>query len=161
MAMPSGPAMACRCAPLGEGDAFAAADVVFEGVVADVVEPDLDALGAALPGDQIRYRFLVDRPMKGPVELGQVDVFTSWSLRGCGIEMTAGERWVVFALAVNATTLTTTGCAGNRLADEHVVAVPAPSEATGPPAAVLLGAASLAILLVVSALAFIPRARRD
>ena len=152
--MTAGRAAACRCAPLDEMEALAAAQVAFEGVVTQVAEPDID--------QPLFYRFVVEQPLKGPIERGEIDVFTPLHLRGCGIEMTAGQRWIIFATPVDATTLTTNACAGNRLADQQRLTVSAsPSTDTGPPVQVLVAGAVLLALAGVSAWAFgFLRARR-
>jgi hypothetical protein len=103
------PAYACSCVGWSTRQAFAAADAVFVGKVAERSEAD----------EIVQIRFQVDRVYKGTVYADQV-VDTVTSSASCGFEAKVGSTWVIFARAEplrlgrqTVTRLHTNLCSGN------------------------------------------------
>lgn len=76
-------AVACSCAQLTRAEAYAAADVVVEGVI----------IGASAPEQaRITYTVSVERVLKG--EAGeQLEVVSAQDSAACGLIMAVGQRW--------------------------------------------------------------------
>lgn len=147
---------ACRCGAVPDADAMAAAHVAFEGsVTAELVH-------SRPSGAPATYAVMVDEPLKGPIERGPVMLSALENPRGCGIEFVVGQRWIIFATVLDATTLTTTACSGSHLADQQELTVNAsPSADTGLPPQLLVAVGVVVALVAVSAWAFgFLRARR-
>jgi hypothetical protein len=88
------PASACSCLPSTEGQRFYQATYVFDGVV---LSETLEAGDPTYPyDDKYRYTVAVGRAYKAAVP-SQVDVITSTSGAMCGIRLSVGVEYVVFA----------------------------------------------------------------
>jgi hypothetical protein len=128
----TGRASACSCLPSTEGERFQRANHVFTGeVVASAVEEnDPSTVG----DDRYRYRVQVGAVHKGDVP-PVVDVLTSIHGGTCGITMTVGTGYVVFASGDASDARVETGyCSGTRLASggPPVTTVPTGSTTTTP-----------------------------
>ncbi len=88
-------ALACTCAALTEEEAFAAADVVVLGVVVDSDDPFFGPIMSS--ADPVRYTIAVERVFKGNEVGSQVEVSTARSGASCGLEMSIGQRWRLYA----------------------------------------------------------------
>jgi hypothetical protein len=108
------PASACSCIPSSEGERYARADHVFEGrVVSEAVEPGDPANQY---DDKIRYAVKVRKEYKGNVPK-RVDVATQFQGSLCGLRMTVGKDYLVFATGDSSDRRVETYlCSGTRLA---------------------------------------------
>lgn len=154
---PGGRAMACSCAVVGPDEALATAHVAFVGVVAQVhdsVDVPLDGgKGLVDPLSTLSQTVVVEEMLKGAGSAGdQLLVFSD--LGTCGMAFDVGQRWRLFAYTDGGRLLTGI-CSGNELLAEQA---PVPAVAEPPPApppiGVLLAIGGVAVLTVVSALAF-------
>jgi len=89
------PAGACSCAARSEGDAFAAADVVFRGDVVGHEGPEGgDVVSSAAP---VTWTFRVREVLRGEATATQ-PVLSEWAGMSCGLELSLDARDVyVFA----------------------------------------------------------------
>ena len=113
----AGSATACSCYPgsgQGEAAAFVRADHVFVGVVLsetlEVNNPD------SAYDDQYRYRVRSGVEYKGDVSR-KVDILTSTSGASCGIRLTVGTEYLIFAHGDSSDrAVESQYCSGTRLA---------------------------------------------
>ena len=154
---------ACSCAFLGYPEAIASADVAFVGTVVGADEP---AVLNGLP--EATYAFDVERgtqPVASP--------FTVRSVVGdganCGLDIDVGQRWLVLA-SMEGGVPTTNLCSGSTpfeglddatraqidplLTEEATVGEPAEEGLPLPPGPVLAIVGVLALVVIVSAVAF-------
>jgi hypothetical protein len=126
----SATAMACSCVGFTEEEAFDAADVVLVGVVVGRHDPSLGMLFGST-ADPVRYTLAVDEVLKGDAGV-QVEVATARNGASCGLEMSIGQRWRLYAyrdggLQVNL-------CGGSHLLSPDSSA-PNAAPGNGPPSA--------------------------
>lgn len=108
------PASACSCFPGGEGDRYHRADHVFTGVVLSETLEGGDPTSTF--DDRYRYVVAVRTEYKGDVPR-VVAVATATSGAACGIRMTKGSEYLVFAHGDSADRrVESTYCSGTRLA---------------------------------------------
>lgn len=152
VAAPVTQVFACSCMQMTPELALANADLAWVGVVTNV-----DAAGVAPDSnDPVRYTFAIEQMMKGELAIN-VDVRSSRSSAGCGMEFALAQRWRVYAFADETGKLQTGLCSGNELLGEGV---PAPTPTPAPPPIGLLGAIGvLALVGGISAWAFTRRTR--
>ena len=148
--MPISRAMACSCAMPNEADAFASSAVVFKGVVA--------ASRPVAQGDgfmDVAFTFAVEKTLKGGPLPERLVIATSGSGASCGAGFQLGQRWRVFA-SNNDGMLYSGLCSSNRLIDEHAPIPPLDNQADGLNLTipVLIGLATMALLAMISLLAF-------
>jgi hypothetical protein len=113
--VPVNRAMACSCIAFTEKQAFAAADVVFEGVV--VAEPFWALHWFSNSAAEVRFEFAVESVAKGGPLPEEVEVATAQNGASCGAEFAQGQRWRVFADS-SGDHLASGLCSGNRLLGE-------------------------------------------
>ncbi|MBB5956802.1 hypothetical protein FHS29_003395 [Saccharothrix tamanrassetensis] len=124
----TGTASACSCIPgEGEPERYARADQVFTGTVLseelEVNNPDVTY------DDKYRYAVRVGREYKGDVP-AQVDVLTSTSGAACGLRLSVGTGYLVFANGPTPDGAVQTHlCSGTRLASGGP---PSTGPSTGP-----------------------------
>jgi hypothetical protein len=140
---------ACRCADIDDAQAMAKADVAFKGVV------KAELVHSRPSGAPATFSFVVEEPLQGPIERGQVTLSAETNPRGCGIDFLTGQRWVIFASASDATNLSTDACSGSQLIAEQATGNEStPPRGVGIPMQVIGLAALLVVLAAVSLLAF-------
>ena len=107
-------ALACSCMPdrTYQTD-IATADVVFDGVATERIDPNPSANPDLAQGDTITWRFDVDKVVKGAAGDPQ-DVGTARGGGLCGTGFDIGTRYRVFARREGAA-LATGSCSGNRI----------------------------------------------
>jgi hypothetical protein len=127
--------------------ALANADVAWVGVVTSVGEPG---------SDPARYTFAVEQMTKGELAIS-VDVRSSRSSAGCGMEFALAQRWRIYAYADENAQLQTGLCSGNELLAEGAP-VPAPTPAP-PPTGLLVAIGGVILLTGISIWAFTRRGR--
>lgn len=138
---------ACSCMQMTPVQALANADVAWVGVVASVGEPG---------SDPVRYTFAVEQTTKGELAV-TIDVLSSRSSAGCGMEFALAQRWRIYAYADEAGQLETGLCSFNELLGEGV---PAPVPPTAPPPTGLFVAiGGLVVVAGISLWAFTRRSR--
>lgn len=107
-------AFACSCLPDRTYDTdIATADVVFDGVATERIDPNPSANPDLAQGDTITWRFDVDSVVKGAAGDPQ-DVGTARGGGLCGTGFDIGTRYRVFARREGAE-LATGSCSGNRI----------------------------------------------
>lgn len=134
----AGPAGACSCVETSDDEAFAAAAVVFAGVVTGRQDPPPAQVQSS--ADPATWSFAVSTVYKGDVLEGQ-QVQSAMSGASCGLELRVGGEYLVFADRQGP--LTGNLCNGTReLANAAVPESFGPGEAptseeeAGPPGAV-------------------------
>lgn len=129
----TGTASACSCIPGDtEPQRYARANYVFAGTV---LSEKLETNKPDTPyDDQYRYTVRVAKEYKGDVPR-RVDLLTSTSGATCGVRLTTGTKYLVFAHGDIATgALGTHLCSGTRLASGGPPnTVPSPTITTTPP----------------------------
>lgn len=126
----TGPAAACSCVPGTEGQRFQQAHHVFTGTVTAVEVEENDP--ATVGDDKHRYRVVVGLEHKGDVP-PMVDVLTSVHGGTCGISLSVGTEYLVFAYGDSTDARVETHyCSGTRLASggPPVTTVPTSSTTT-------------------------------
>ena len=145
VAAPVTQVLACSCIQMTPELALANADAAWVGVVA-----------ARDGSDPVRYTFAVEQMLKGELAI-TVNVLSSRSSAGCGMEFSLAQRWRIYAYADENGQLQTGLCSGNELLGEGV---PIPTPTPAPPPTALFVAIGGAILLTgISAWAFTRRGR--
>jgi hypothetical protein len=87
---------ACSCAGTSEQSALRDADVAFEGVAAEVEDPNLVSFVTRSGGDPLVYTFAVETVLKGePARF--VEIRTYRDEAACGLSMAIGDRWRIYA----------------------------------------------------------------
>lgn len=124
------PASACSCLPSTEGQRFYQATYVFDGLV---LSETLEVGDPAYPyDDNYRYTVAVGTAYKAVVP-AQVDVITSTSGSMCGIRLSVGVRYVVFASGdVSDGRVESHLCSGTRPASAGPPVTTLPSTTTTP-----------------------------
>ncbi len=140
VAAPVSQVLACSCVQMTPELALANADIAWVGVVT-----------AADGDDPVRYTFAVEQMVKGELAI-TVDVVSSRSSAGCGMEFALAQRWRIYARNGQ------TGlCSGNDLLGEGVAA-PVPASAP-PPTGLFVAIGGLILVGGISAWAFTRRNR--
>lgn len=84
-------AKACSCAPYDVRERLPEVDAAFVGRL--IARKDPAPVGGLFSSDtRVRYRFSVERPVKGALPSGTIDVWSSSSGASCGLETPIGER---------------------------------------------------------------------
>jgi hypothetical protein len=84
-------AKACSCAGPAGGEQLAAADGAFVGRLLSRDDPQpVDGMFSS--GDVVRYRYVVERGVKGDIPPGAIEVWSAWSGVSCGLETPIGQR---------------------------------------------------------------------
>ena len=84
-------AAACSCAPVNVGEQLPEADGAFVGRLLSRDDPE-PVDGVLSSATVVRYRYQVERAVKGDIGPGPVDVWSAWSGVSCGPETPVGER---------------------------------------------------------------------
>ena len=92
--VPAGPAVACSCAVITEGEAFDNAQVVFTGELVEVRPPPPAAIVSS--GAPERFIFAVDRVYKGTA-FDEQSVVTAMDGATCGLAISGPGPFIVFA----------------------------------------------------------------
>ena len=155
--MTAGRAAACSCAMGSEAQALADSVVAFEGVVADGPrEPRQEPAGF----DDTAFTFAVQEVLKGGPLPERLVIVTSLSGASCGAGFAVGQRWRVYASALDGGRLYSGLCSNNQLLDERAAIPPPPSEAEAGnadpniPFGVWIGLAAAGAVALVSGVAF-------
>jgi hypothetical protein len=174
-AVPLSTTLACSCSQATIPDSVGWADVVFTGTAVAVEAP---APGDVINTiDPVHYSFVVDQVFKGPITDSEIVASTQMDGASCGTAFGVDERWLVFA-NFSEDGISTGLCSGNvLLTDPEVeeailaelgapIAEPEPpATETGPvdtgiPMAVPVGGALAAVVIGISAWAFVVEPRR-
>ncbi|QFZ18981.1 hypothetical protein [Saccharothrix syringae] len=108
------PASACSCVPSTEGERYQRAQHVFSGRVTAVETEQNDP--STVGDDRYRFRVEVQTEYKGDVPPA-VDVLTSIHSGTCGITMSTGSDYLIFATGDSSDARVETNyCSGTRLA---------------------------------------------
>jgi hypothetical protein len=154
--VPMTTALACDCEFVEPEAQLARAEVAFVGTVTQVGwefegPPPPDLPGAAQP-----VTFAVEEAIKGAPG-STIRIFSSLDSGMCGIAFAVKQRWQLYAIGGAGGQLTTNNCQGSVLLGEGVIPTPA-EEPIRVPTELLVAGAGVALLALVSALAF---RRRD
>jgi len=84
-------AAACSCAPVDVGERLPEADGAFVGRLLSRDDPE-PVDGALSTATLVRYRYQMERAVKGDIPAGTVDVWSARSGVSCGLETPVGER---------------------------------------------------------------------
>lgn len=172
-AVPVSTALACSCAQASIQESVGFADVVFTGTATAVeAPPPGDVVSTA---DPIHYAFDVDQVFKGERIDAEIVASTAMDGASCGTSFGIDERWLVFA-NITEGEIWTGLCSGNvLLVDEETeaaalaelgtpIAEPEPTAAEPEgfeiPVALVVALAAGAVVLGVSAWAFVIEPRR-
>lgn len=150
MAAPVAQVFACSCMQMTPELALSNADAAWVGVVTTIGNAGAD------PNDPVRYTFAVEQMTKGELAIS-VDVRSSRSSAGCGMEFALAQRWRIYAYADENAQLQTGLCSGNELLAEGAP-VPAPTPAP-PPTGLLVAIGGVILLTGISIWAFTRRGR--
>lgn len=137
-------AAACLCGGRSD-DPPVPGDLAFVGVVASREEPGLLTPGSA-GGYGIRYTFAVEEVLKGSTG-PFVDIKSGMGGGDCGLLMTVGERWKIFASGFEGEYWVSI-CGPNQLLAAGVAVPPAPLR-LDPLLVIGLGAAGILAVLAI------------
>jgi len=147
--------------PATEEQALAAAEVVFDGVVA--ARPR-DLLGQPQDGlIRATVTFAVENAIKGGPLPERIQIETDGTNSSCAVGFAVGQRWRVYAATWDGGPLATGGCSNNQLLAEGAEIPPMRATGdeghshTGLPRELLLAFGAAGLLAIASVVAF----RRD